>query len=33
MTCDENNETFYAEGGKLYLRADGTLVVLPYGEA
>lgn len=33
VTCDENNETFYAEGGKLYLRADGTLVVLPYGEA
>lgn len=33
VTCDENNETYYAEGGKLYLRADGTLVALPYGEA
>lgn len=33
VTCDENNETYFAEGGKLYLRADGTLVTLPYGEA
>ena len=33
VTCDENNETYYAEGGKLYLRAAGTLEVLTSGEA
>ena len=30
VTCDENNETFYAEGGRLYQRADDALVQLPY---
>lgn len=33
VDCDENNRTFYARDGKLYLRADDTPVTqLPYGE-
>lgn len=33
VDCDENNQTFYARDGKLYLRADGTAVTqLSYGE-
>ncbi len=33
VDCDENNQTFYARDGKLYLRADGTPVTqLSYGE-
>ncbi len=31
VTCDEYNETYYAEGGRLYQRGDGALVELPYG--
>lgn len=33
VDCDENNQTFYSEDGKLYLRADDTPVTqLTYGE-
>ena len=33
VDCDENNPAFYAEDGRLYLRADGTPVTqLSYGE-
>lgn len=33
VDCDENNRTFYARDGKLYLRADDTPVTqLSYGE-
>lgn len=31
VTCDEDNETYYAEGGRLYQRGDSALVELPYG--
>lgn len=31
VTCDEYNETYYAESGRLYQRGDGALVELPYG--
>lgn len=33
VDCDENNQTFYAEEGRLYLRADNQPVTqLSYGE-